>query len=1101
MKLFRFFPSVFLLLFLGAGLAVDAKAQKKPAAPAKPKPTAARPSAEEKPPAADDEVATKAELEAIFALPAPDRVAKLKTFIAAHPRSKYIGSATEALVRARAALGDAKLREQDFAGGIEQFKLAVADAPAKMSDDLYDNYVGQMPATLYVRQQAAAALELARAIEAKIDDNPLRLVKLALFYMSLEDGESAGRVAAQAVKLEPTSPDGYMALGSAQRVVLKLDDAVKSFAKAVELGAGLTTAQRSLADLKRATGHADEALPIYRSLLAAHADDEFARTGVVMSLLDTNQKDEAERELTAALADNPNNLALLVGVAYWYAAHDDGAHAVEYANRAVQLEPRFVWGLIALSRGLLAGNQPLAAERAIRFAKKYGNFPTLTYELASVLNAAGFYDEAAQALATTFTVKNGVIETRLAGRVLAQDESFLNLLAAERRASIFQSTSADTEANARSLKNLLILHSVLADPNANEADAIAAARAFSAGTDKMRGHRLLYAASRLNQANLAWAETYSMTEAATEAVEPALDVPDVTAAVLADELETDRARAIANDSSLNITPLDRQVLSRILRGRLEDLAGWSLFNQKKTNEAVVRLKRAVSVLPETTGWWRSAMWHLGAAQDAAGNGADALNTYYQIYRTAPDTSRRIIIEALYRRVNGSLNGLDDKIGPADAPDTPTGTEPVSLTPTPAAPPAPSNSSAAQTNAISAGAGGDGGVRPAPDVSGDAGVKPAPEATPAITMTLPRDMPASTPPASEPGAGATAPSNTPAQPEPTPESSTPAPTETKPTTTEPTPEPTPVPTPAPLAQPVVETPASVPDASKPTPDGTAKTISLPLPTEGSVDRPPTTGNPSSEPGRPRVAPSDAATTAEAAASPADVYRALFTAVHGSDADAIEHLLSQATIDYAAEQSRTEQKTLAQVIANGLTFTTTAREMPELGEERLGESTAILKVRNYAQDRWEELPFVKENGRWKLGIGDMNRGGFRAPSAEPAATEPAAQTSPASTEGPGAATKLSALDGGCIVTVSDTEFSLLNNGGSVTVTVTLAGSTEIEKITAATPNWSDIAVFPQSGLRSDLTGRVFTITSISKNTGAFTVNFKTPCGVKEVKVTVR
>lgn len=312
----------------------------------------------------------------------------------------------------------------------------------------------------------------------------------------------------------------------------------------------------------------------------------------------------------------------------------------------------------------------------------------------------------------------------------------------------------------------------------------------------------------------------------------------------------------------------------------------------------------------------------------------------------------------------------------------------------------------------------------------------------------------------------------------------------------------MPTPAPLSQPGVEAPAATPtpDASKPAPDVTAKATTLPIPTEGSVDPQPTAGDPSAAPGRPRLAPADAATTAEAAASPADVYRALFTAVHGSDTEAIEHLLSQATIDYASEQARTEQKTLAQVIANGLTFTTSAREMPELGEERLGESTAILKVRNYALDRWEELPFVKENGRWKLGIGDLNRGGFRAPATEPAAIETGAKT-PAPTADPGPTTKPSVPETGCATTLSEAELSLLNNGGSVTVTVTLAGSTEIDKITAATPNWADIAVFPQSGLRSDQTGRVFVITSISKNTGAFTVNFKTPCGTKEVKVTVR
>jgi len=45
------------------------------------------------------------------------------------------------------------------------------------------------------------------------------------------------------------------------------------------------------------------------------------------------------------------------------------------------------------------------------------------------------------------------------------------------------------------------------------------------------------------------------------------------------------------------------------------------------------------------------------------------------------------------------------------------------------------------------------------------------------------------------------------------------------------------------------------------------------------------------------------------------------------------------------------------------------------------------------------------------------------------------------------------------------------------------------------------FHQSGLRGDVDARVFALNSISKNTDVFKVTFKKPCGVKEVKVTVR
>jgi len=56
---------------------------------------------------------------------------------------------------------------------------------------------------------------------------------------------------------------------------------------------------------------------------------------------------------------------------------------------------------------------------------------------------------------------------------------------------------------------------------------------------------------------------------------------------------------------------------------------------------------------------------LGVALEQSGSKEDALNYYITSYKAgAPDPIRRTIIEQLYRKINGSLNGLDEKIGPA-----------------------------------------------------------------------------------------------------------------------------------------------------------------------------------------------------------------------------------------------------------------------------------------------------------------------------------------------------------------------------------------------------------------------------------------------------
>src|SRR5947208_13300706 len=104
-----------------------------------------------------------------------------------------------------------------------------------------------------------------------------------------------------------------------------------------------------------------------------------------------------------------------------------------------------------------------------------------------------------------------------------------------------------------------------------------------------------------------------------------------------------------------------------MRGRMEDLTGLILFNQDKYSEAIEHLKKAASILPNGTPAWRGALWHLGVAFEQTGKNNEALDNYIQSYTAGPrDLIRRAAIEKLYRKVNGSLDGLDDKIGPVAA---------------------------------------------------------------------------------------------------------------------------------------------------------------------------------------------------------------------------------------------------------------------------------------------------------------------------------------------------------------------------------------------------------------------------------------------------
>jgi tetratricopeptide (TPR) repeat protein len=615
---------------------------------------------------ADDDAESE-EVEVTLALPLEKRAAALKSFIEQHPDSKSRGRALELLVSTHAGLGDELLKKADHAGGIEQFMRAIEVAPANPSEKLFAGVISQVPLNLYLRGESEAAIKAAHEIETKFGRDAKRLAILSTFYISMEQGAEAVRLATQATQLAPDLPEAHQALGRALHISLRLDEAAAEYKRALELDPSSRVANQSLADLLRSSGKADDAIALYRKQLLAQPADKAARNGLILAQLEAGQLEDGKRALDETLQTEPRNLSLLAGAAYWFAAHNEPDRAFDLARKAVDIEPRYTWAQIALARSLIAQRKPLEAERALRFARQYGKFPTLEYELASALYAAGLYEETAEVLMQAFSWKSGDIETRLAGQSVVRKDNFSDLLAPERRASIFQFAAADNENNARALKALLAFATAI-DPDLNggtisEQTAIAAAKEFASGTDPARVYRELYAASRLLQRGVGFATAFELAEAARTSADAGMTVPELTLAVQADEFRNIRARAIASGATPAIPEAPRNVLSNLLRGRIEDTAGWAQLNQEKPEEAAGHFRRAVAILPEGTPAARTALWHLGAALERQDKKTEALSFYIRSYTSGdPDPTRRTVIEQLYRKINGSLDGLAERLG-------------------------------------------------------------------------------------------------------------------------------------------------------------------------------------------------------------------------------------------------------------------------------------------------------------------------------------------------------------------------------------------------------------------------------------------------------
>lgn len=608
---------------------------------------------------------------------------------AAAPKSGDSEQARFERLAARASAADEKMRGGDASGGAQLFKAIVADATAPVSDRIFTEVLLPTASRVFAGGERVAALEIAGIIEKKIDGSANQLLGLATFYLTIENADEAKRLAEKAVLLEPNQPAAYQTLGIANRLNFDLEAAANSYSKALELAPDSNVSKRSLAEMRRATGDFDKAVALYREITAKDAGDKSARNGLILSLFDAGQRAEAEAEMTKSLAENPNNLILLVGASYWFAAQGESRKAVELAQKALAVEPRYIWGYIAQARGLSQENRFNEAERALLAARNYGNFPTLDYELAAVRHNAGYYREAAQDLAKTFAVKGDAIRVKLGGRVEKSADNFIELLAPERRASIFEPIAADTSDAARKLKELLLFHQTIESADAPEADITGAADKFVDGADKMKLYRQIFVAERLLEKKRALPKVGELMRSATGAVEAALGAAGSSAATLAEQLYDSRALAVSRNEIVVVPEVPRLTLSNILRGRIEEISGWALYQEGKTGEAVVRLRRAASVLPEKSAFWRSGVWRLGAALQADGKPSEALDAYLKSYPVdAPDAAKRIVIEGLYRQVNGSLDGLDARIGAKPAPvavNLPAQTE---AAPTPADSPAP-----------------------------------------------------------------------------------------------------------------------------------------------------------------------------------------------------------------------------------------------------------------------------------------------------------------------------------------------------------------------------------------------------------------------------
>ena len=134
--------------------------------------------------------------------------------------------------------------------------------------------------------------------------------------------------------------------------------------------------------------------------------------------------------------------------------------------------------------------------------------------------------------------------------------------------------------------------------------------------------------------------------------------------------------------------------------------------------------------------------------------------------------------------------------------------------------------------------------------------------------------------------------------------------------------------------------------------------------------------------PAVNSSNNATVAERVCSPitdtpTEAYKRLYAAVKSKDTAVIKGEMSKDSQEFAESLAMRQKNPIEKVYENGFTGTTFSPTLPEIRDERVSSCWGGVEVRNQKENRWEDLPFVNEDGKWKFAIGEMFGGTYVSP----------------------------------------------------------------------------------------------------------------------------
>ncbi|HEX5081959.1 MAG TPA: tetratricopeptide repeat protein [Blastocatellia bacterium] len=601
-----------------------------------------------------------AEILAIEDSAARDEV--LRKFRETGAPSEQIQAAREAVVTRLAQLAERAIAQGDVERGVKNFRRAVAEAPAPCAGRFFEDIVIRIPFALSARGYRNEAVGIAREIEKRYAGDPMKLAALGDFYMTIEATGDAIRALESASKLALDDARVDRLLGAAYRMGLRLDDAIAKYRLATRLDPGDKRAYYDLANLYRAQGDYAGAVELYRKQLEIVPNHLSSYKGLALAYLSQGDEERMAAALNQARSlsgpgrgsdeEITGDVYLQTQLAFQYLAQNKLKEAQQAATAAVLVEPRYSWARIAAAEVDFANGKYFDAERNLIAARSYANFPTLYFTLGKLDLIVEDFDGALEQFSKAFDYSSeGRFTAKLGGVFDAQADNLKELLSREHQAAIFLAKSPTRDENFKIAEGLVrfnaglrAVKTMMNSSSKGEPGQIKemerAALDFIEAENSRRSFRMLNVAEKLAQAGVS-------TDLAVDLAEQALGQARV---------------ATEPEGALREYPnYDLNGRLAIFRGRALSAKGWALFKAGKNREAAAALAESTQAYGSLAEG-RSALRRLATVKEALGELKEALDLYIAGYEAPASGSgsdvSRVVIESLYRKINGSLEGLD-----------------------------------------------------------------------------------------------------------------------------------------------------------------------------------------------------------------------------------------------------------------------------------------------------------------------------------------------------------------------------------------------------------------------------------------------------------